>query len=85
MLQVAKIERKTAEGRETSVVHYILAQKMVRRAANIQAPEGQKDFFEDLQNRIMEMGYKRLIEVSKTQTDAEFIELVRLDRSKTLN
>jgi len=87
MLQTAKIERKTAEGKETSVAHHILTQKILRRIDAIQVPEGQKaqPFIEDLQNRVLEMGYKRLIEVSQTQTDVQFVQVIRLERSKTLN
>lgn len=87
MFHIAKIERKTAEGKETSVAHYILMRKTLRRIDSIQVPEEVKPqpFIEDLQNRVLEMGYKRLIEVSETQNDADFIQLIRLDRSKTLD
>lgn len=86
VLQNPRIEPRTDDSRANSVNHYILMSRTLKKLAKIKIPESgnykPEALYEDLEQRIIEMSYEKLIEVSQAQTDSEFIKSIKSYKTK---
>ncbi len=80
MLQAVKIERKTEEGRQNSVSHYILQQKALRKLKSVPFEKAKgfsvEEHVEILEDRILTISYEQL-QKAIALPETQFVELIR--------